>query len=242
MSSVGSVPADGNGEEDLAVRERKQALRKSVRSKLREYPPDRIRTESARVWERLFQLEAYQRAKSVGLFLSMPRGEICTNLLIEDATRRGKTMYVPQVGKNFEQADMELLKVDSGNGISADNDGDGNKKLFFHDWGRNKWNIPEPPPDMELEAARPGDIDLLIVPGLAFDRNGDRLGQGKGYYDRFIARMCTSTEKPPPLLVSVGLSCQVVDEDIPVNRQYDRTMDIVLLPDETIVLKEETTT
>ncbi len=37
--------------------------------------------------------------------------------------------------------------------------------------------------------ATPGDIDLLVGPGLAFDINGNRLGQGKGYYDRFIARM-----------------------------------------------------
>ena len=65
--------------------------------------------------------------------------------------------------------------------------------------------------------------------------NGDRLGQGKGYYDRFIQRMCNDKDKKAPFLVAVGLQAQVLDETIPIAK-YDRRMDMVLLPDEAIVV------
>ena len=80
--------------------------------------------------------------------------------------------------------------------------------------------------------ANPGDLDLLIVPGLGFDSKGNRLGQGKGYYDRFIARMtvnCTQLS-----LVAVALDAQFVDVDIPVE-VYDKQMDMVVFPSRIIV-------
>lgn len=200
------------------VRARKQLLRKAVRAKLKALTDDELQTQSERVWQRLFAMEEYQTAKSIGLFLSMPKGEIRTEMAIADASKAGKAIYVPEVGKNFEQADMDLLKVP----IHANSE-----ELFYHHWPRNKWGIPEPPPNLELPAAAPGDIDLIIVPGLAFDHQGDRLGQGKGYYDRFIARMCAGAHAPR--LIAVGLECQLVDEHIPTN-DYDRRMDMVLLP------------
>ena len=103
--------------------------------------------------------------------------------------------------------------------------------MFHKTWPKNKWGIPEPPPDMTVVAAKPGDIDLLIVPGLGFDRSRNRLGQGKGYYDRFIARMTRSGHKLP--LVAVGLTPQLVDGCIPV-ATYDIQMDMVVIPDEVI--------
>ncbi len=86
--------------------------------------------------------------------------------------------------------------------------------------------------DMPVENAKPGDIDLLVMPGLGFDRKGNRLGQGKGYYDRFIARM--TADNTPLSLIAVALTPLLVDGDIPVN-EYDRQMDMILMPDETII-------
>jgi 5-formyltetrahydrofolate cyclo-ligase len=68
----------------------------------------------------------------------------------------------------------------------------GGETSFYDGWPRNRWGIPEPPVSDDAaddDTAKPGDIDLLVVPGLAFDVAGRRLGQGKGYYDRFITRM-----------------------------------------------------
>jgi 5-formyltetrahydrofolate cyclo-ligase len=215
--------------------ERKKALRKEIRSKLSQLSPEVLQKESQMVWDRLFQLEAYKEAHSIGVFLSMPKGEILTDALLMDASQRKKHIYVPQVGKNFEQSEMELIRVDTTEKILTTLQ----PTLFHNSWPRNKWGIPEPPPDSLLQAANPGDLDLLIVPGLAFDQSGNRLGQGKGYYDRFIARMLTPNENVKhPRLVAVGLQCQLLNEDmtIPTN-EYDWPMDMVLLPLQTIIRK-----
>lgn len=209
------------------IRQKKQTLRKEIRAKIRQVSEEEIKKMSEMVWQRLFQLPQYKSAKSIGLFLSMPKGEINTDIALRHAIKNGKAVFVPQVGKNFEYADMELLKVAIKDPSSDD--------IFHKDWPRNKWGIPEPPADMPIVMAKPGDIDLLVVPGLGFDKKGNRLGQGKGYYDRFIARM-TENDIPLPLF-AVGLTPQLVDGEIPV-AEYDRQMDLVLMPTETIVPQE----
>ena len=218
----------------VALRQRKQALRKEVRKCIREaYPPnetDKLITQSNLVFSRLFDLPQYETAKSIGFFLSMPSGEIQTREAIRRIVRDGKMLYVPRVGLDFEKCDMDLVRVDT-SVESTDN----NCNMFYDTWRKNKWNIPEPPiNDGVSNIARPGDIDLLLVPGLAFDSNGHRLGQGKGYYDRFISKMrqTTTADIPAkPLLVGVCLEEQYLDEEgyegIPVT-DHDFVMDMVI--------------
>lgn len=222
MSSSRPFPCD-------EVIARKKELRKEIRSKLKALSKEEIRAQSVRVWDRLFELPQYRQARSIGLFLSMPTGEISTELALKNASENEKQVYVPQVGKNFEQADMELIKVVKDDGIKQG-------ELFYHSWPLNKWGIPEPPPHIPLIPAAPGDIDVIVVPGLAFDEKGNRLGQGKGYYDRFIARMTLGEGVSAPFLVGVGLECQLTDR-VPVE-EYDQLMDLVLLPSQTIVIEK----
>jgi 5-formyltetrahydrofolate cyclo-ligase len=207
----------------------KKILRKQVRSKLSQLSPETLQKESQMVWARLFELQEYIDARSIGVFLSMPTGEILTDALLVDATQRAKHIYVPQVGKHFEKADMELIRVDTKIDSSETPD-----YIFHKAWPKNKWGIPEPPADSLLQAASPGDLDVIIVPGLAFDHFGNRLGQGKGYYDRFIARMLGPDVKHP-VVIAVGLQCQLLDEEstIPTNA-YDQKMDIIILPRKTL--------
>lgn len=162
----------------------------------------------------------------------------------------GKVLFVPRVGLDFEKCDMDLIRCET---KSDGDDGDGGE-MFYDSWPRNKWGIPEPPVTT-TNVATPGDIDLLIVPGLAFDTNGHRLGQGKGYYDRFIAKMRdgdvdnesnNGTSEKKPMLVGVCLEEQFLDEVphgvdlgvindgssggiIPVS-DHDYIMDMVLTP------------
>lgn len=198
------------------IRAQKQDLRKEVRAKMKVF--DHVHEQSEQVWERLFAMPAYQQAKTVGLFLSMPKGEINTDAAIQHAIHNGKTVYVPQVGNNFELANMDLLKCPS-------------VENFHKSWPTNKWLIPEPPGDIERVLAQPGDIDLLVVPGLAFDAKGGRLGQGKGYYDRFIAKV-RKGHPGKPLLVGVCMEPQLVDR-VPTT-ELDYRMDFVLFPTKTI--------
>ncbi len=179
----------------------------------------------------------------------MPSGEIQTRDAIKKIVGDGKTLYVPRVGLDFEECDMDLILADTESKT-------GDEEMFYDKWPKNKWGIPEPPfPDNEGSKsfiAQPGDIDVLLVPGLAFDSNGHRMGQGKGYYDRFIAKMRDreGEDEKKPLLVGVCLEEQFLEVEtynknenlknnveggIPVS-DHDYIMDIVVSPSKLLVV------
>lgn len=209
------------------IQAQKQVLRKEIRANLRSLTEDDIKSQSQQVWRYLFDLPAYKEASSVGIFLSMPLGEINTDLVLFNAAESGKEIYVPKVGMGFEKADMDMLRV-----VLPDGE---DRRNFHHSWPKNKWKIPEPPDDMPIETAQKGDIDLLVLPGLGFDRDGNRLGQGKGYYDRFLEKIYDETRKKPTL-VAVGLECQLVSS-VPTSR-HDKGVDLVILPNQIIIPKD----
>jgi len=171
----------------------------------------------------------------------MPYGEIQTRNAIQQIVTDDKILYVPRVGLDFENCDMDLIRcwdtATSSMSTTTSATTSNNSEMFYDNWPRNKWGIPEPPPPVtsttttdpnnyDNNIAKPGDIDLLIVPGLAFDTNGHRLGQGKGYYDRFIAKMRNDNDdvdssssklkrknkNEKPLLVGVCLDEQFLEE------------------------------
>jgi len=232
-----------NGNHLQMNQERKRILRTTIRSKLSIMTSQEISRQSRLVWDKVFQLPQYQSSKSVGLFLSMPTGEIHTYSACDRVLSDGKTLYLPRVGLDFERCDMELVRVSpsqsrvipAGDSRSAA-DTSSSSSLYDH-WARNKWGIPEPPVTEgggEDDIAKPGDIDLMIVPGLGFDSNGGRLGQGKGYYDRFLWKIFSSNKdgdntKETPFLVAVGLEPSFVPKGIPMS-QHDFLMDLVILP------------
>lgn len=78
------------------------------------------------------------------------------------------------------------------------------------------YNIPIPPIDSRSQIA-PGDFDLMILPGVAFDRSGRRLGMGKGYYDRYLQKI-----RPNVLTIGAAYEFQIVSE-IPVE-SFDQRM------------------
>jgi 5-formyltetrahydrofolate cyclo-ligase len=230
MASQSSSSSTPDKSEEALVRIQKQELRKKIRLAMKGLSQQQVEEQSAMVWNQVVELPIYQKAQTVGLFLSMPQGEIQTDVILKDCVLRGKDIYVPEVGKNFELCDMELRKVilnATTTNTPAMEDG-----LFHKTWPKNKWAIPEPPADMPFIAAKPGDLDLVIMPGLAFDRSKNRLGQGKGYYDRFIARMTQDGHTLP--LLAVALRPQLVEDAMIPVASYDKKMDIIALPDEVI--------
>jgi 5-formyltetrahydrofolate cyclo-ligase len=94
----------------------------------------------------------------------------------------------------------------------------GNKNMH-----RGKFGIPEP-----TTPAYEGGIDLVIVPAVAFDTKGRRLGRGGGYYDRFIKKQTHA------VLVGVGYDFQLVDE-VPAAR-HDQRVHRIILPSKTILV------
>ena len=234
-----STTTTNNDDTILKAREQKKALRKKIRTLTKTLTDEEIQTQSQQVWERLYNLPAYKTAKSIGLFLSMPSGEINTDPVLRKALRDGKKLYTPRVGLDFEKCDMDLVPVSTTTTTTTTVTDDKEKdELFYKSWPTNKWGIPEPPIEV-TEVAGPGDIDLLVVPGCTFDKVGGRLGQGKGYYDRFIARVRIPDENGnghKPLLVAVGMTPQILETETVPTLDHDFSMDIVISPEATITL------
>ena len=75
---------------------------------------------------------------------------------------------------------------------------------------KTKWNIPQPlENDIKEDCLQLGGLDLILTPGLAFTKDGWRLGRGKGYYDNFIKNY--NNLHKPPYLIGLALSPSIVD-------------------------------
>lgn len=88
------------------------------------------------------------------------------------------------------------------------------------------YGIVEPDPASAV-LRRPGDLDVILVPGVVFDRHGHRIGYGAGYYDRFLARC-------PPAVVTIGVCFegQMHQRRLPVEK-HDQSVDLVVTETET---------
>lgn len=166
---------------------------------------------SAAVARRLALTEAWNRADTVLCFLSMPH-ELDTAALISGARARGKTVAVPRIEENDIR--FVVMPPDAG------------------ELPRDAWGIPEPDPAwLPLDLARAASV-LIAVPGLAFDRQGNRLGRGKGYYDRFLAKARRAAKSITAL--GVCFSEQLVDA-VP-HGERDERLDGAVTERDTILL------
>lgn len=143
----------------------KDQLRNQLRQILAQMPTAVRAKKSRQICHHLLDTEEYKKASVVMVFLSMPQ-EVDTTPILLDAWRQGKTVAVPQV--SWEQRHMIPVEIHSlDTGLSVDKKGLRNPTM----------GTPVPYED----------IDLVIAPGLGFDRRGNRLGRGGAYYDRFFA-------------------------------------------------------
>jgi 5-formyltetrahydrofolate cyclo-ligase len=149
---------------------RKAGLRQQIKQRL----PCK-RTAESDAWSRaacehFCRTEAFDRARSVMVFLSLP-GEIETSLALERCWQVGKTVLVPRVDWERHEIDAIALTPDTVTSL-------------------HRYGLREPSGG---EAFEPRGIDLVAVPGLAFDAVGRRLGRGAGFYDRFLPRASNAT-------------------------------------------------
>jgi 5-formyltetrahydrofolate cyclo-ligase len=196
----------------------KAAMRKAVRSSLRALSASAIAAASERACARAAALTA--DATSVCCYLAMPKAECLTTPLLDELFASSKRVYVPRVeGDAREQ--MRMLHVADAAALSQ--------------FPRSKWGIPEPTDEQCLtmeDGALSAAIDVVIVPGVAFDASCRRLGQGRGYYDTFLEKLSLARAArglPPAKTVGLGLQEQLVDA-VPVDA-HDVPLDYVCLPD-----------
>ena len=179
----------------------KKSLRAGILKKLSSLGPQVLETKSLRIKEKLFSLEAFQKAGCVCFYVSLPL-EVDTTDMIDEALALGKRLVVPLT--NLENKELSLYEI-------TDRRTDLKKGAF---------GVMEPRPDKTL-LTRLAEVECLIVPGVVFDKKNHRIGHGGGYYDRFL-------EKCPPRVLKIGLafSFQVVQE-IPAEA-HDVELDMVL--------------
>jgi 5-formyltetrahydrofolate cyclo-ligase len=198
----------------------KAALRKDIKSRLRTLPAGSVRIEGASAAVCIREQPCWKNSKTILLFLSM-KDEIDTRPLIEAAFQDKKAVFAPKIeGENLRFYRLCALPDDSGEtgpfGIRTPPSGTGEGAR-------------------DLKGAAFGARDfpaLIIVPGLAFDTQGRRLGRGRGYYDRFLAEFDAGSgehqnTETPPRCTALGLclESQLVDQ-VPVDT-WDKAMDYV---------------
>jgi 5-formyltetrahydrofolate cyclo-ligase len=178
----------------------KAQIRTAMRGLLARMTDDERRTASAAACARLAALEPFSHAAIVMMYLPLPR-EVDVTPAVLRCFRRGQTVCVPKV--DWNRKEMEPVEITSLDDAMLDIDEHG---------------VRSP---REGRPIQPGLIDVVIVPGLAYDPHGHRLGRGQGYYDRFLARM-----RPNATSIGLAFDLQMTDS-VPTDR-LDRAVDIVV--------------
>ena len=184
------------------MNDQKKKVRKKVKTSLEQLTEENRVEFTKKISRQLFDLNEWKKARVIGITISIPP-EVPTLHIIEQAWREGKEVAIPKC--NPENKTMQF------------------KKITSFDQLESVYSGLLEPVDSAVKV-KPEEIQLLIVPGLAFTKDGYRLGFGGGYYDRFLSGYKRST-------VSLAFDCQLIDEvptelhDIPVDKVV--TMDKV---------------
>lgn len=174
----------------------KKDLRRQVRNMKREFTPAQLQDLSVSVIHDLMVMPQVKNAKTILMYYSLD-DEVNTHDAINQLAAEGKTVLLPVVTSD---TDMELRRYTGPKDLRGG---------FF--------NIMEPIGELFTDYPK---IDVAVIPGMSFDIQGNRLGRGKGYYDRFLPKI--------PNAVKIGI-CFPFQKfpAIPVN-EHDIKMDFVL--------------
>ena len=179
----------------------KAQLRKSCLRQLKEQKEEERRQRSSKIWRKVLRLTAFRQARVVCCYVALPY-EVQTWQMIETMLAKGKRVVVPVAKPQSKRLVLSELR-------------DPAREL-----SRGAHGVLEP----HRQAFRPVSVravDLVLVPGIAFDRSGFRLGHGQGYYDRFLARVPKSTP-------TVGLAFRFQLLDRLPTAAHDRAVSTVL--------------
>ncbi|GAA6007582.1 5-formyltetrahydrofolate cyclo-ligase [Rhodotorula paludigena] len=208
-----------------AVVQAKKQLRRTVQTRLKQLSPAQVLADSQAVIDFLLASPYYTSSSSLSVYLSTPTGEVQTDSLIRHALGDGKRIYVPYCPVE-DKTVMRMLRL--------------RDQSHFETLRENRWGIREIDPaeaDSLEDADHPSSpgLDLILVPGLAFDRFRRRLGHGRGYYDRYVSACLDYPArfgKAAPRTVALALGAQMVQdgEEIPMN-EWDRLPDVLLTPE-----------
>jgi len=196
----------------------KKELRKRLLYLLSSFPHSLFLSQGKNVQAQVLASDAYKQNKHIGVYIAM-KGEMPTSDIIDDILRpeSQKICYIPYI-ETGPNARIRMLRVTSQKDLNT--------------FKPNKWGILEPiDPYSRVDALKEGTLDLLIVPGLAFNPSGARCGRGKGFYDQFIREseeVMKAHKKKSPITIGIGFSFQNV-VDIPMGKN-DVYLNSVIFP------------
>jgi 5-formyltetrahydrofolate cyclo-ligase len=191
---------------DQAVLQMKQELRTRILGRRSALPVDKRRELSLHIRENIISLDAWRKAASVVLYMPI-KNEVDVEPLLHDLWERDVRTFIPRC-RPEEQGHMEFA------GVSC-----------LEDLRPGKYGIPEPHP-LRCEVEEDCRPDVALIPGVAFDLRGNRLGMGAGYYDRRLA----DPGMAETLLIAPAYAFQLVEE-VPAE-EWDKAVHIIVSEDE----------
>lgn len=145
------------------MKEIKKQLRNELLSLRKQMQKEVVIEQSKLIWNHIQALTAFKQADYIGIYANM-QNEVETLCYIDLLVNQGKKVYFPKVFAKTK--DMRFFEIQ-----------------HIKQLEKGTFDVLEPP-----ETSEASKLDLMIVPGVAFDRKGNRLGYGAGYYDRFFEK------------------------------------------------------
>ncbi len=179
----------------------KQQLRMQMREIIRQITPNERKQYSRMITNKILNLPEYSNSHVIMAFLSMDV-EYDTTELINKAIESGKIVCAPKV--DWDSWSMQPVKIANSEDVIIDSH-----------------NLKEPKGDEQISA---NEIDLILVPGLAFDVRGHRLGRGGGFYDTFLSR----ADVKRAIKLAPTFDCQILPS-LPIGNK-DMSVDIIITP------------
>lgn len=168
---------------------KKELLRKRLLEMRRSMAFETVYELSFRAQKRFLSSSFFREARRISLYCSF-QNEVLTDEIFEEARVLGKEVFYPRVAVSGKAGQLEFFRVGK-----------------LTELAPGAYEIPEP--SRGAKAVSPDEFDLIVMPGVAFDERGGRLGFGKGYYDMALARA-------RGLKVALAYEFQVMKEDVPV--------------------------
>ncbi|MCK5451769.1 MAG: 5-formyltetrahydrofolate cyclo-ligase [Candidatus Omnitrophica bacterium] len=166
--------------------ETKEVIRKETIRRLQDQDPHLREERSLSIQKKLLSNEGFEVARTVMIYVSLPT-EVNTGYFIKKALERGKKVVVPYIEPNSNTIIATELKT-------------------IEDLEKGPLGIYQPKEGLK-DKIPIGEIDLLVVPAIAYDKSNMRLGRGKGYYDRFLSRVELNSVKT----IGVAFNFQIID-------------------------------
>ena len=182
----------------------KASLRQAFLERRRSVPVQEVPTWSAQLAERLWAMPEVADAEHIMAYLAMPK-EANLDAFIIQALAHGKHVYVPVCVTKTEMVGVRI------------------RDLEMLTRGTLGIRIPKEPYDI----VEPTRLDCILVPGLAFDRRGGRMGMGAGYYDRYLQQIPTDKR------IGIAWDNQLTEMEVPM-APHDEWMHKIVTPSESI--------